>query len=242
MDADYAAEYEALYRDHWWWRARERFLEEELRRRVPAGGFGPMLDVGCGNGLAFPVLARYGEPEGVEPDATVVTAECARQKRIHRVPFDVTFQPRDRYGLVLFLDVLEHLDHPVEALAHARALLRPGGSVVVTVPAHSWLWTSHDDRNHHRRRYSSRAFETTARQAGLVPVARQYWFGWLTPVKLLVRAKEAVLGPSKRLHGVPPKGVNDACYLLARLERLVFRGALPIGTSLFFWLEPVESP
>jgi hypothetical protein len=143
---------------------------------------------------------------------------------------------------VLFLDVLEHLDHPVEALAHARALLRPGGSVVVTVPAHSWLWTSHDDRNHHRRRYSSRAFETTARQAGLVPVARQYWFGWLTPVKLLVRAKEAVLGPSKRLHGVPPKGVNDACYLLARLERLVFRGALPIGTSLFFWLEPVESP
>jgi SAM-dependent methyltransferase len=238
VDADYAAQYERLYFEHWWWRARERFLDEELRKRSPAGGFGSILDVGCGNGLAFPFLRRFGEPEGIEPDASLVTQTGEARGRIHRAPFDQTFEPGRRYGLVLFLDVLEHLDRPVEALAHAGALLQPeGGAVAVTVPALPALWTSHDTRNHHRRRYTRSLFEEQARQARLVVVASQYWFGWLAALKLLARAVEAVLGP-RRQHAVPPLWFNATLYRLARLERAVWRRSCPVGSSLFFWLEP----
>jgi len=53
VEPDYAAYYHHLYRYHWWWRAREAVIVAWLRRLVPAGGFGPILDVGCGDGLFF---------------------------------------------------------------------------------------------------------------------------------------------------------------------------------------------
>jgi SAM-dependent methyltransferase len=242
VDVGYAAEYEELHRRHWWWRARESFLADELDRRAPPGGYGPILDVGCGNGLLFPVLARHGVPEGVEPDRSIVTAEGVARGAIHVRAFDETFRPGTRYGLVLMLDVLEHLARPVDALAHARSLLREGGAMAVTVPAGTGLWTSHDDLNHHLRRYTRRLLVDTAGAAGFHVESCEHWFGWLVPVKLAVRLKERWLGPGQQLHRVPPRSLNGACLLLSRLEHAMWGGALPLGTSLFAWLRLRSAP
>ena len=238
MDPEYAARYAELHATHWWWRAREAFVLDALERRRGAVG-GRILDVGCGDGLLFGELARLGDVEGVEPDAAVVTPDGPWSSRIAVRPFDETFRPAYRYAQVLFLDVLEHVDDPVSMLAHALELLEPGGFVLVTVPALPALWTSHDDLNRHRARYTRRGLDRLARAAGARVETTRYFFHWLVPVKLAVRLKESVVPAEPRTPGIPPRLLNEALERASRVEQAtVSRLRVPFGASLLAVLVP----
>ena len=115
MDPDYARRYRALAEGHWWWRSRNRVVVSEVQRLARPGG--RLLDVGCGPGALWPRLSAFGDIEGVELDASLVSDEY--RDRVHVGPFDEDFVPDHTYDLILFLDVLEHLDDPVGALRHA---------------------------------------------------------------------------------------------------------------------------
>ena len=68
MQEPYAAEYHKLYHGHWWWRSREAILLEVLRELFPGRDDLDVLDVGCGDGLFFPELERFGWQErGAHP-------------------------------------------------------------------------------------------------------------------------------------------------------------------------------
>ena len=86
----------------------------------PASGWVAILDIGCGDGLFFDELSGLGHVEGVEPEAGLLDPRGKWRSAIHAVPFDGAFQPATRYGLILLLDVLEHLDNPFEFLARLR--------------------------------------------------------------------------------------------------------------------------
>lgn len=233
MDPTYGARYRDLYRRHWWWRAREAVVVRELEGLAPPGGWSRALDVGCGDGLLFPVLRRFaGEVEGVEPDAALVTTPEPEGGRIHVRPFDEGFRPGRRYGLVLFLDVLEHMVDPEAAVAHAAHLLEPGGVALVTVPAWLHLWTSHDVLNHHVTRYDAdrlRALLETALEVERV----RHFFRWVHKAKLAQRAWEALARPEPSPPRVPPAPVNATLYALSRAEEILLgRVPLPLGSSL----------
>lgn len=233
MDPRYAAHYRRLYEEHWWWRARERVILAELERLRPPGGFGPILDVGCGDGLFLPRLAAFGDPEGVEPDAALLTDAGRRSGRIHVGPFDRTFQPDRRYGLILLLDVIEHVTDDRACLGHALALLAPAGAVVVTVPAFRVLWTAHDDVNHHVTRYTRRGFLRLAAEVGLRVDRVRYLFQFTAAAKLAARGKEALLGARPGLPAIPPPWANRLLDAAARLEeRTLGRLPVPFGSSL----------
>lgn len=233
MDDAYGQAYRELYRKHWWWRAREEMIAGVLNRLQPDARWGSVLDVGCGDGLFFDRLSSMGEVEGVEPDAALVSEDGPWRSRIHVRPFDRGFRPGRRYGLILMLDVLEHMDDPVAALRHARELLAPGGRLVVTVPAFRLLWTRHDEINHHVTRYTRTALVRQAHEAGLEVASARYFFHWLFPAKLAVRAKERLLSAGDALPTVPPPWINAAAYGLSRLEQAVVMPLrLPFGTSL----------
>jgi SAM-dependent methyltransferase len=231
----YSDAYRSLYERHWWWRARERAIIEVLTRLRPPAGFDRALDVGCGDGLLFPVLRRFArDVEGVEPYAplTMNTSELGRV--IHRVPFDDRFAPDEKFSLVVMLDVLEHLDDDVAALRVARRLLAPRGILLITVPAFAALWTRHDDINEHRRRYDTASLARACSIAGLRVRSSRYFFHWLAPVKLLARRIEALSGGRPpRIPRVPPSLLNRALIALSRLEFAATRHAsLPFGSSL----------
>ena len=241
MRPDYAAAYENLYLHHWWWRARRALILKELRRLAPPGGFGKILDIGCGNGLFFDDLRELGTPEGVEPDAALVDPRGSERGLIHRVPFDSRFRPGSRYGLILMLDVLEHLPDDVEALGHAASLLTPQGVLFVTVPAFKALWTSHDLDNHHYTRYTRKSFRQVAQGAGLRPTRMWYFFHWLFPCKLLVRWKEAVVGPGSGTRRPPREPFNTMIFRLCRTEQFLSRRLpFPFGSSLLVQIEGPE--
>jgi SAM-dependent methyltransferase len=230
VDRQYGEHYHELFQRHWWWRARAVFVLETLRRHRPPAGFQRILDVGCGDGLFFEELAVLGEGvEGVEVDGALV----GERYRDRIGPFDPSFQPGHRFSLVPMLDVLEHLSDPVGAMRRARELLEPAGLVVVTLPALRALWTRHDELNHHRTRHTRRTLREVASAAGVRFREERYFFHWMVPAKLAVRAKEAVLRSEPSVPAVPAAWVNRALFGLSRLEqRTLGRWPLPLGGSL----------
>jgi SAM-dependent methyltransferase len=231
--ADYGECYRDLYEKHWWWRARERLILETLRRKQPPGGWKKILDVGCGDGLFFEPLSKFGEVEGIEPAEALISKTGVHRFRIHLGPFDESFQPGKQYSLILMLDVLEHLPDPVGALRHALALLASGGALLVTVPAFKMLWTNHDVINEHFTRFTKKTFRVLARQAGLRIQTERYFFQWVFPLKLATRVGERLMGLPPKPPAVPPRWVNGLLYGLSRLEQKTW-GALPLpfGSSL----------
>jgi SAM-dependent methyltransferase len=152
---------------HWWYRGRRRIIRAELERlALPAGG--RVLDAGCGSGRTLEELRRYGHHvSGIElnPDA----AETARRRgdfdvrigRLEELPFeDATFD------LITCLDVIEHTPDDRVTLAELRRVTKPGGWLLVTVPAYQALWSRHDEANHHYRRYNRRTLAGPAQAAG----------------------------------------------------------------------------
>ena len=233
MDPAYGQTYRDLYRRHWWWRARERVVLAHLDRARPEAGWRRALDVGCGDGLLFPALRGYAaHVEGVEPDAALVSRAAREDGTIHVRPFDASFVPGRTFDLVLFLDVLEHLDEPAAAVAHAASLMDPGGTLLVTVPAFMHLWTTHDDLNHHRTRYTrSRLTALLSTHFALDTV--RYFFRWVHPVKAAQHVAEAVLRPEPAPPGIPPRPLNTALYMLSRAEdALLGWSGIPVGSSL----------
>jgi 2-polyprenyl-3-methyl-5-hydroxy-6-metoxy-1,4-benzoquinol methylase len=233
MDNAYAQTYRNLYESHWWWRARERFILDTLQHQLGTSRTGSILDVGCGDGLFFNELSKWGSVEGVEIDDSVVSRDGRWRENIYIRPFDSSFQPNTRYKLILMLDVLEHLPDPEAALRHARSLLSDEGKLLVTVPALRCLWTAHDDLNHHFTRYTAEALCRQATSAALNIEMVRYLFHWTCPIKLAIRVKQRWMGAKVAPPQVPNLLVNRACYALTRFERKLFGWCrLPFGSSL----------
>jgi SAM-dependent methyltransferase len=233
LDPKYGERYRELFEKHWWWRARTQLILDLLRRVRPERGWVNILDIGCGDGLFFPELSKFGDVEGVEPSAELVSASNPYRNRIQICPFDDNFRPAKRYSLILMLDVLEHLEDAVGALRHALELLEPGGTFVATVPAFMALWTNHDDLNHHYIRYTKSTFRRVALEAGLHIEEDRYLYHWTCPVKLAIRLRERLFPTEPVPAQVPPKIVNEVLYEISRLEQKILTPlSLPFGSSL----------
>lgn len=234
MDARHAIAYRELGTRHWWSRARNRAVLDLVRQALP----GPnseqrILDIGCGNGAVLELLSPFGHVEGLEPDADILLAETESRWLIHRCAFDEDFLPGQNYHLITLLDVLEHLEDDQAALEQIARILAPGGKLILTVPAHQQLWTSHDDLNHHCRRYTRKPLLELLCGAGLTPIRSRYFFHGLAAAKFAVRSKEALYPTDPRPPAIPPAIINRALEWVCRLEfRLTAPVALPFGSSL----------
>jgi SAM-dependent methyltransferase len=151
---------------HWWYRGRRRVIRAELERlALPSGA--RILDAGCGSGRTMQLLSAYGIVSGIELSESA--AEVARARgvgdvvigRLEELPW-----PEDRFDLITCLDVIEHTPDDRATLAELRRVCRPGGHLLVTVPAYPRLWSVHDEANHHYRRYSRAALRGAALEAG----------------------------------------------------------------------------
>jgi 2-polyprenyl-3-methyl-5-hydroxy-6-metoxy-1,4-benzoquinol methylase len=242
MEAEYAERYAELNRRHWWWRAREGYLLRLLTALRPPDGKARILDVGCGDGQLLDRLLPWGTAEGLESDRTTLTHASARRK-IHVGPFDETFGTVGSFDFVLFLDVLEHLPEPVTALRRARALLAPGGKVVLSVPAFPSLWTSHDDMNHHHLRLTKRSLRAWADAAGLEVASARYLFWTVALGKVLQVQLERFRTPATTVPAIPPAPVNALAHLIAHLDlRVAGLVPMPFGSSLVAVLGPDTRP
>ena len=237
MDRDYELQTHRAEERHWWYRGRRKVLARvfaELGLPHPAR----ILDAGCGSGRNMVELARLGTVTGVELSATSVT--LARERGVGEViegsVLEMPFET-DSFDLAVSLDVIEHLDQHLEALRELRRVVAPDGALLVTVPAYGWLWSGHDEINHHFRRYTRRSLQRVAEQAGWQQVRTTYFNSLLLPVAILLRALDrwsTKTTESSLDLWVPPEPVNRLLELPLDLEAaLIGRGGrIPAGLSL----------
>jgi len=148
-----------------------------------------VLDVGCGPGNTLRRLQPWGQTFGAE--YSEVGLSVARRRGLTRlVAADSLRLPfsAETMDCVLALDVIEHVKDDIAALREAHRVLRPGGVLVLTVPAFMSLWRSHDELYGHYRRYSKAALLAAVRAAGF-ETERCEFTKCLFYFPLLVRAK-----------------------------------------------------
>lgn len=220
---------------HWWFVARRRILAALIERRIRPPANARILEVGCGTGHNLEMLSRFGHVEAseLEPEARQLSSErLGRPVQEAALP-DLSMFPPDRFDLVALLDVLEHVEDDAGSLEAIRGRLKPGGKLLVTVPANRWMWTAHDAAHHHHRRYQKRELADAARRAGFQIDLLSYMNSLLFPPIAAARLAGKLLGRDSADDAIPPAPVNALLRGIFGLESgLVGRVPLPFGVSL----------
>jgi SAM-dependent methyltransferase len=225
----------AMEARHFWFSGRLALVRRLLARYVEAGC--PALDLGCGTGHVVEALRRRGHAV-VGLDIRREGLEAIRRRgspRTHPVQGHAGALPfaSGRFGLVTILDVLEHVADDRGLLAEARRVLRPGGTLLLTVPAGPWLWSHRDEAAGHRRRYTAEGLRTVLSHARLTAHDVRYYQCLLFPVVAASRWLGRRGLATRDAEDTPPRLLNLAFGAVTRLElRLGDVVRWPFGASV----------
>ena len=233
---------------HWWFVARRKILRSQIDRlNLPAGA--DILEIGSGTGANLDLLADFGKVVALEmsADAIVLAKErCSgtgRQisMRQGRCPEDLAGLAQ-KFDLICLFDVLEHIEQDGASLAGLGSMLKPGGKLLLTVPAYQWMWGPHDTHLHHHRRYSKHLLSARCAEAGLSIARVSHFNTLLFPLAVMGRLFEKLRGTNTLGTQAPPTPVNALLAFTFALERhLLARVSLPFGLSLLLLAQPRQN-
>jgi SAM-dependent methyltransferase len=247
--------YEDLYtkeHSHWWHVGKRTLVFGLLNRYLPKGKSSQSrqaLDLGCGTGLNLEHLERYAKTTGTDyfEEALRFCRERGHTMLCKADAVDLPFAD-GTFDIATALDVIEHLDDDYAALQELRRVMRPGGILVVSVPAYRFLWTYWDDILGHRRRYTTGMLRKVAERAGFRVRKLSYSNALTLAPAMAVRVSKSAIYKASARQGKPrnpktdfmtlPRPINDALIGYYKLEsKLLKRAALPFGLSVIAVLQ-----
>jgi SAM-dependent methyltransferase len=229
--------------DHFWFRWRFMAVKRLLSAlALDVGTPARALDIGCGTGVLRDQLetATAWTIDGIDLNRDALSR--ARQGRGRLFFYDITEERPEfmkAYDIVFLFDVLEHIDRTSGFLDCVLNHLKPGGTLIVNVPAVPWLMSEYDTAAGHFRRYTPQTLRDEFSRRPVQIDAVRYWGCSLVP--LLVARKSMMRGRSDtgeiiRAGFRPPhRLLNGALSALARVETSLLPRP-PIGTSLLIAL------
>jgi 2-polyprenyl-3-methyl-5-hydroxy-6-metoxy-1,4-benzoquinol methylase len=244
MSPDAYAEMARAQRSHWWYRARGRILRSRLQRLgLPANA--RILEVGSGTGANLDLLAEFGTVVGLEMTAQAIALahqHCAERGKVTllegRCPDDLALLG-ERFDLICLFDVLEHIERDEDCLARLKSLLKPGGKLMLTVPAYPWMWGPHDVHVHHQRRYTRASLIACCGGAGLAVRWVSHFNTLLFPLAVLERFREKLTRRRGGATQTPAAALNALLGAIFGWERhLLARTRMPFGLSLLVLAQP----
>jgi len=225
--------YERMYRserDNWWYRSRRELITDMVARAGRlSGGCGALkmkiLDVGCGTGLNSQAFEEFGEVYGLDMSEEALEFSKSRGKSdLIRAYADHLPIKDDTFDVLCALDLLEHVEDDIGAIREFHRVLKPGGSLILTVPAFMFLWSGHDEVLHHKRWYDKGASVKSLESSGFHVERFTYWNTFLFPMVTLFRLISRGRNDegSGGRYGLPdfPEILNNLLLRLLRAERV----------------------
>ncbi|HEY7699241.1 MAG TPA: methyltransferase domain-containing protein [Vicinamibacteria bacterium] len=226
--------------EHWYYASKSLPLFRECERAIAANQGRPIAiaDVGAGEGVFARALIRRF-PEGISRatliDSGYETEEACLDSLIGGVPVTRvrSLPSRLEAGLVLLMDVLEHIEDDAEFLRRVVVSAAPGTRFFITVPAFRLLWSKHDLYLGHFRRYRLKELASLCLGAGLELQEKFYFFATIFPAVFALRALRAVSGGEGTRSDLRPAhpAVNALLKKLLLLESLWCRANRLLGVS-----------
>jgi len=246
LEADAYKTFAELEDHHFWFVSRRRIFFRLLDTLYPeqvAGTATPLrvLEIGCGAGGMLPGLARYGAVHGLDVAHDYV--RYCKERGFDRVltgsGYALPF-PDQSFDLIALFDTIEHIPDDDAAMAEVLRVLRPGGRVMVSVPAYQWLFSQNDKIAHHFRRYTAGRLRKVFEGAQLEVEKLSYFNMLLLPIIIPVvlaqklREKLGMLPDGQHnMSKVPSRPVNWLLTKIMSSERFVIpKLSLPVGHSL----------
>ena len=248
-DPDYFARLFAIEDRHFWFKTRNRIIATLVKQETVSLSPGyRVLEIGCGTGNVLQVLEQAC-PKGIVMgmDLFGQGLQFARRRTLcSLVQADMYASPfATQFHLIGLFDVLEHLPDDVQVLKDLHTMLVPGGTLLLTVPAHASLWSYFDDASHHCRRYELDQIRQLLFQAGyqidyltycMAVIYLPVWLGR----RLAALFNGCQVGNAHRVHGLASNELriipwfNGILTGLLSLEAhlIAHKREMAIGTSL----------
>ena len=225
--------------DHFWFQWRLRATWRLLAGTgIERGAPLRVLEAGCGTGVLRAQLEAETawRVDGADLDrAALEQVPAGRGRVLFYDLHDRREELREAYDLVVLYDVLEHIAETGPFLASLLHHLRPGGHLLVNVPALQPLFGRYDEAAGHERRYDRKSLAAELHGTGLEIRDMRYWAFTMVPVvalrKLLARFQRQPDAVIERGFQPPAGWVHALLKGVMRAEDAVLRRP-PLGTSL----------
>lgn len=233
---------------HAWFAGRTRailkYLDAEVRVYQP-GEVRKVLDIGSGAGNMAHHLAHYGQVVGLDPNPRPLAVAAGRGLDVVQSMGDLLPFATGEFDLVALLDTVEHIPDELGVFAECLRVLKPGGKLIVTVPAFMSLWSYNDEINAHQRRYTApelaQKLEITGFRVKRISYNNFFLFPLIAGIRLLRPYNPGLASPhlttESDVYQVEmesiPEPANTVLHGVGWLEaELVQRTNLPFGTSV----------
>jgi len=236
--------------NHWWYRGR-RVILQYLVSQFASGSTRSVLEIGCGTGGNIEFLSSFGELTAIDFEELAIET-CRRNhvidsdkiQFIHMNAEDMDLHFSDKtFDLICMFDVLEHLDDDGETLRKLKKLMSTTSKIIATVPAYQWLWSSHDEYLHHKRRYTRSQLDALAIECGYSVVGSGYFNTFLFPIAVINRIFSRFKGKkTDAMVQVPNSLLNFLLFHIFKFEkRFISSIRFRFGLSVWVVLENPHS-
>lgn len=198
MDKAYEQKYHQSEDDHWWFVTRRALVLRHILFVSEGNRDLKILDIGCSSGRLIRDLINEGFSQdnlyGIDISERGVE-ECIKLGIKHCSVMDGA-EPKFEDGLfdiIVSSDSLEHIEQENKALDHWHRILKPGGKALIYVPAYMFLWSAHDEINHHFRRYRRSELKQKLENKSFKIVSSGYWNFSMFPIIAIARVLQRII-------------------------------------------------
>jgi SAM-dependent methyltransferase len=239
MDKEYEEKYHQIEEWNWWFIARRKTVLSLLKGVDKKAR---ILDIGCAGGPLLNELKNLGFENASGADFSEEAVAKCKQRGLQAYQMDaqdLKFESNS-FDVLIASDSLEHLEFDEKALKNWFSILKPGGKLMVFVPAYMFLWSEHDTVNHHFRRYTKTNLKRKMQEAGFKVERSGYWnFAMFFPTSIfrVLQQIKNKISPSKKpkdqLESFNPF-INKVLISWLNVENGVFKSMpFPCGVSAF---------
>lgn len=226
--------YQFATQEHFWFQWRFAVLCDLLEKTPPGE---TILEIGCGNGVVRDQFEQKYQRPVHGCDLNLPALKLARRGMGELYFYNIHDRRPEWKGYfdtILILDTLEHIEDTRSFLESARYHLKPGGQLVINVPAMQWLYGVYDRIAGHVKRYNLRQLQSELNEAGFDVRSHHYWGFTVLPILGVRRFILPLISRDRVIErGFQPQSrlAEWTLRTLMKLERTLAKWP-PIGASL----------